>query len=308
MQNVAIRMEGGLGDHLLANRFAAAIREKHPTSFITLFSDTEGNNSSANLLKYFFPSFYNKLEIIPYRKNKNHQIASQFGIETYPADINNLPDDFIEKFKKADRFYDLHIDSLNWLNQDFDWLRYYYFFPKPEKINSTEYKTPSDNYILCHLYSRPDSPYNLDKNYVIELINNLKQILDVVIITQEEHKAYYQEVFNLNGVHITTPNLKECFYLASKCKSFIGIDSGIRYMPYHFSKPVFVFSKYCNSYGSVAPSHLIRWLLFEKNVFPVNFDTHIVASIINNNLLNPASALFPEYLSNVNSAIINRKF
>ena len=308
MQNVAIRMEGGLGDHLLANRFAAAIREKHPNSSITLFSDTEGNNSSAELLSYFFPSFYDKFEIIPNRKNKNHQITSQFGIETYPADINNLPDDFVEKFKKADKFYDLHIDSLNWLNQDFDWLRYYYFFPKPEKTSDIEYKIPCDKYILCHLYSRLDSPYNLDKNYVMDLIKNLREILDVVIITQVEHKAYYEEVFNLNRVHITTPNLKECFYLASKCKSFIGIDSGIRYIPYHFSKPVFVFSKYCNNYGSVTPSHLIRWLLFEKNVFPINFDIHIIASIVNNNLLNPASALFPEYLSNVNSAIINRKF
>ena len=308
MTSVALRMEGGLGDHLLANRFAASIREAHPNSFITLFSDTEGNSSSANLLSHFFPNFYNKVEIIPYRKNKNHQITSQFGTELYPADINNLPDEFLEKFNKADKFYDLHIDSLAWLSQDFDWLRYYYFFPKPKTPCETNYNVPSGKYILCHLYSRPDSPYNLDKSYVIELINSLKQLLDVVIITQDEHKSYYSEVFNSDRVHITTPNLKECFYLASKCQSFIGIDSGIRYIPYHFSKPVFVFSKFCRSYGSVAPSHLIRWLLFGKNVFPVNFNINIVSDIISNTLLSPASMLFPEYSSNVDSAIVNRKF
>lgn len=304
--NIAIRTEGGLGDHLLANRFSAAIREKYPTSFITLFSDTQGNPSSANLLFDFFPYIYNKTEVISCRKNKNFKIKSQFGTEIYPAHINNLPDNFIEKFNKSDKFYDLHIDSLSWLKQDFDWLRYYYFFPKPENIYDISYNIAPDKYILCHLYSRPDSPYNLDKNYVINLINNLKQILNVIIITQEEYKNYYSEVFNSDKVYITTPNLKECFYLAAKCEIFIGIDSGIRYIPYHFSKPVFVFSKYCRDFGSVAPSHLIRWLLFEKNVFPINFDIEKVTTIIQNNLTNPAYSLFPEYISNIDSVIVNR--
>lgn len=306
MHEVAIRMEGGLGDHLLANRFACSIREKYPHSNITLFSDTEGNDSSSKIISKLFPSFYDQVEVIPSRKNRNYQITTQFGTETYPADLNNLPDEFIEKFKKYDKFYDLHIDSLKWLNQDFDWLRYYYFFPKPQIDLIKSSHNNYGKYILCHLYARPDSPYNLDQLYAIELIKRLSNITNIVIITQEPHLDFYKEIAHHKNIFITTPNLEECFSLASECEIFIGIDSGIRYIPYHFSKPVFVFSKYCHKYGSVAPSHLIRWLIFNKNVFPMNFEIKIVERIINNCYENFSSQLFPEYLENLDSIIVNR--
>lgn len=304
--NIAVRLEGGLGDHLLGNRFVAAIKESNPDSKITLYSDTEGNPNSSSLIMKLFPFFYEKCEVIPNRNSKEFAIETQFGKENYPAHIDNLPTEYLEKFKKADKFYDLHIDSLKWLKYDFDWLRYYYFFSKPQ-IQINNKNLFDGKYILCHLYSRPNSPYNLHKNYTIELIKKLSHITNVVIITQEEYKNFYQEVFGILNVLITTPNLEECFELASGCQAFIGIDSGIRYIPYHFSKPVFVFSKYCQEYGLVAPSHLVRWLIFQKNVFPVNFDLTNVIKIINNSLENPLSILFPEYLEQINRIAVNRQ-
>jgi hypothetical protein len=230
-----------------------------------------------------------------------------FGEEPYPAHIDNLPDDTLQAIKNCDIFYDLHIDGLKWLNYDFDWLRYYYFFPRPQIELKQKY---NEKYIMAHLYSRPDSPYNLDQRYVIDLLTKLSEIKDhkVVVVTMEQHKEYYQELFNNPNVIIdTSDNVFDIFQIAAGCSAFIGIDSGIRYIPYHFSKPTFVFSKYCNQYGLVAPSHLVRWLIFEKNVFPIEFDISLVTYILSNCIKNPASQLLPQYTSGVDKVVVDRK-
>jgi hypothetical protein len=305
--NISIRLEGGLGDHLLGNRFVHAIKDKHPEASLQLFSDTENNSSSINILKKLFPSLYKNTTTVASRKDKNYKISTRFGIETYPAHINNLPDDILKEINKSDKFYDLQIDGLKWLNYDFDWLRYYYFFPKPQINIGTKYE---ESYIMTHLYSRPNSPYNMDQAYVIDLLKKIPKLLNqkVLVLTTDEHKDYYKDIFNDDSIIIdTSDNLLDVFRIAQGCSLFLGIDSGIRYIPYHFSKPVFVFSKYCNSYGSVAPSHLIRWLLFQKNVFPINFNTNILLQIINNCISNKAYQLFPEYLQDIDSIIVNRR-
>ena len=305
--DIAIRLEGGLGDHLLSNRFVHAIREKYPKEQFSIYSDTENNPHSINILKTLYPTIYTNTKVVGNRKDKNFKIRSQFGEEIYPSHINNLPDETLIDFKKHHKFYDLQIDALKWLNYDFDWLRYYYFFPKPQIDIEKKYE---ESYIMAHLYSRPDSPYNLNQNYVIDLLNKIPIYSNqkVLVLTTKDHESYYKNIFNNSNIIIdTADNLLDVFRIAKGCSLFIGIDSGIRYIPYHFSKPVFVFSKYCNTYGSVAPSHLIRWLLFQKNVFPVNFDSNIVLQIINNCISNPASQLFPEYLKDIDNIVVNRK-
>lgn len=305
--NIAIRLEGGLGDHLLGNRFVHAVKDKHPEADLQIFSDTENNNSSINILKNLFPSLYKNTTTVAYRKDKNHKIFTKFGTEIYPAHINNLPDDILKEISKSDKFYDLQIDGLKWLDYDFDWLRYYYFFPKPQINVGAKYE---EGYIMTHLYSRPDSPYNMDQTYVIDLLKKIPALLNqkVLVLTTEEHKDYYKDIFNNPSIIVdTSDNLFDVFRIAQGCSLFLGIDSGIRYIPYHFSKPVFVFSKYCSSYGSVAPSHLIRWLLFQKNVFPINFNINTLLQIINNCISNKAYQLFPEYLQNIDSIIVNRR-
>jgi hypothetical protein len=305
--NIAVRLEGGLGDHLLGNRFIHAIKDKYPNSDLHVFSDTENNPNSINVLKALFPNIYNNTTVVGQRKDKNYKINSMFGEESYPAHIDNLPDDTLQAIKNCDIFYDLHIDGLKWLNYDFDWLRYYQFFPRPQIELKQKY---NEKYIMAHLYARPDSPYNLDQRYVIDLLTKLSQIKDykIVVVTMEQHKDYYQDLFNSPNIIIdTADNVFEIFQIAAGCSAFIGIDSGIRYIPYHFSKPTFVFSKYCSEYGLVAPSHLIRWLIFEKNVFPMGFDINIVADILNNCIQNSASQLFPQYTSGIDRIVVDRK-
>lgn len=301
---IAIRLEGGLGDHLLGNRFVHAIREKYPQNKLHIFSDTENNPNSINLLKTLFPSIYLNCSVLGKRQNPNYKIQSIFGEEVYPAHINNLPEPFLQDVATYEKFYDLHIDGLKWIKYDFDWLRYYYFFPKPEINLVSPYE---GRYIMAHLYARPDSPYNLEQQYIISLLKKLSELNKIIIITMQEHKNFYSEIFNNDNIIIDCANnVLDIFKIASGCELFIGIDSGIRYIPYHFGKPVFVFSKYCSEYGNVAYSHLIRWLIFQNNVFPLHANIEDVNTIINNVIKNKCFALYPYLPNNIEKYIVDR--
>lgn len=301
---IAIRLEGGLGDHLLGNRFVHAIKEKYQPNKLHIFSDTEGNLNSIKVLQNLFPSIYKNITVLGKRIHPNYKIQSIFGEEVYPAHINNLPEEFLKEIKSYDKFYDLHIDGLKWLKADFDWLRYYYFFPKPEVNLVSPY---NGSYIMAHLYARPDSPYNLEQWYTVALLQKLGETNKIVIITTEEHQEFYSDLFNHPNIIIDCANnVIDIFKIASSCELFIGIDSGIRYIPYHFGKPVFVFSKYCKEYGNVAYSHLIRWLIFEKNVLPMHYQIDKVYKIITNVLRNKSFALYPNLPNNIEEYIVDR--
>jgi hypothetical protein len=302
---INVRMEGGFGDHLAANRFIPAILEKYPSGQIKLFSDTENNGKSLKTLLKLFPDFYERGgEVIAKRASKNFNITSQFGEENYPCAIENQLNETIEKMvNQCDLFYDLHIDGLKWMYHDYDWLRYYFHFPRPKG-----FEIKNNNFVLCHLYARPNSVYNLEQWYVESLLKELSKTINIKIITEESYIDYYSNLKNIENIEILTPNILEIFNLASQCSLFIGIDSGIRYVPYHFSKPTFVFSKYCSGIGSVAYSHLIRWLIFKNQVLPIHYDINKTLKIINNSLNNEACYLFPEIIDNFDLHVVNRKY
>lgn len=303
---INVRLEGGLGDHLLGNRFIPAILEKYPNAEIKAFSDTENNPRSLDLILKCFPSFYKRGgEVIKERKTKEFIVTSQFGTENWPSCLLNQKDETIQKMvNECDKFFDLSVDTLKWISKDFDWLRYYYFFPKPQIETTAKYKF---NYILTHLYARPDSPYCLDKKYVIDLLSKLSEKQKVVVLIEEKYKDYYSELFNNYHIEIDTSNdLMEIFNLAANCSAFIGMDSGIRYMPYHFSKPTFVFSSACKQYGQLLPSHSIRWLLNARNVLPMHTEINAVCNLLDNCCSNPVYSLFPEIPEKIENYIVDR--
>ena len=106
---IAARMEGGIGDHLLSNRFVHAIRDKHPDSEICIFSDTENNPNQMALLSKLWPSIYKNYKVLGKRKDANFKIKSAFGNETYPSHISNMAEGFDQEILNFDKFYDLHI-------------------------------------------------------------------------------------------------------------------------------------------------------------------------------------------------------
>ena len=308
---VSIRLEGGIGDHLLANRFVGAIKEKHPDAQLNFYSDTENNHKQINLLKHAWPSIYtnNNCRVIESRKSKNFKVKTQFGEEIYNCHLDNIPDEYNRLFNDSDYFYNLCIDNLDWLNYTFDWKRYFYFFPRPEiNIKLPDIK---DSYILTHLLPRPNSDHNIEQWYAIELIKKLlKSGKQVVSVCQTEYMNFYKDIVDLNDPNfkLTDCSLEEFFILSQACSAFIGVDSGLRYFPLHYGKPTYVFSKYCQQPFQAWPSHILRWLVFEKYTLPMHYDVNYVTALIINSSAHPASSFFPEYGNKIENSIIQRYY
>ena len=62
--NIAVRLEGGLGDCLLGNRFVPAIKEKYKEASITAYIDSEGKTFQKEGLSILYPSMYKNINII----------------------------------------------------------------------------------------------------------------------------------------------------------------------------------------------------------------------------------------------------
>lgn len=290
MKNILVRFEGGLGDCLLENRFLFAIKEKYPNDNIKIVFDTDGNPNQENVMKQLWPNIYCNSETLPKRKSDNFFSDTIFGKQHRLCDIGNSPDVLHEMVSLSDIFYDLHIEALKWLRYDFDWLRYYWFFPKPTKkaYDISKFELP-DDFVLMHLYARPDSQENLSQEYSKALINEVAKKHSVVCVCLKEYFPFYDGC----NCKLIDPTFVECFDIAEKAKCFIGMDSGIRYIPLHCSKPTFLLSKHCREYKRNDIPHEVRWMLFERNCFPVNTDPSQISIIIDNMYKNTACWLYP---------------
>jgi len=306
-------MEGGIGDFLCANRFVPSILSKNKGAELTLFANTDHNPKSAELLLKLWPSSYKGGYKLVTRKSPEFKVTSQFGTESIPALFNNLIEDDQKLIKSADKWYNLHIDGLEWLYADFNYLHNYYQFPEPE-LSLANYLTPfaEGNYVMAHLAARKGGAHELEdwhlKRFLTDFIRKTEH--NLVVVTTEECRSLYDEVKDNPRVFICNPDLIDTFKIAKQCKMFIGVDSGIRYIPLHFGKPSFVFTKYSQSIGQASHSHLIRWLIFGKYCLPLNYNTGEVMQLINNIYKHPAYGLFPNtpqqyQLENI---IVERKF
>ena len=206
-----------------------------------------------------------------------------------------------------DKFYDLHIDSLEWLNHDYNWFKTFNLFPSPESKPKRKVKLPEE-FILAHLYARDGADSNMEGWYINKLIKNITQDFHLVVLYDEQSKHKYSSLMEEKAKNLSflSLSLEEIFYASSKCIAFFGIDSGVRYIPYHLGKPTFTFSKYCEQYGTVQYSYLIRWLFNEKFVFPLHYDIKSASRIIKNTLRNPAYKLYPFLLDNIEKLVAQR--
>ena len=110
----------------------------------------------------------------------------------------------------------------------------------------------------------------------------------------------------IDRLHFMDETVISIFDISSRCTAMLAIDSGIRYIPYHYGKPVFTFSKYCTQYGVVQYSYLIRWLLNDRYVLPLHYDISGASTMLKNCLRNPAYRLYPHLLDNIEKLVAQR--
>lgn len=300
---ISVHFEGGLGDHLCANRFIPAIKEYHKNCEIIAFSNTENNFSQKNLLELCYPSFYKEIKVIPDKKYKKFVVNTQFGEDNFYGSLDNLKDDVKKQMESYDVFYDLHIDSLKFLDYSFDWYRYFYFWPKPE-IGCKRSKQ-----ICLHLLSGTSTGHILEKWYIEYLVNNIcKKFPDykIIGITTENVKHSFDNIKNFN-FKLFIGDLKEIIKIIGSSEIMISTDSGLRYIAMGYSIPVITFSQQSTQPYSALPSHTIRWLNQPHLCFPLNYDGSVIVNLIGKILSNKGYALVP-YLNDFDNQCVRRKF
>jgi len=247
---------------------------------------------------------YEDIKIIPCKKYSKIVIDSQFGREeTFIGAIENVPDEIRSEMESYDRFYDLHIDSLKFTTYDFDWLRHFYTFPKPETVISG----PGD-YVLFHLASNLSDVHQLEKWYSKRLVEQCSKFIKCKLIVTDKTKDFLIDILSLPNIETIEGNLEEISKEIGAARAFVGIDSGLKYIAYAFSVPVICFSKHSTQPYRVLPSHKIRWMPFETDCFPLNFDTSCISKTLEAILENKAASIIPYSAAGFDNIAIFRKY
>lgn len=289
--DINVRLEGGAGDCLLGHRFCCAIKDKYPDASIKAYIDSEGKTFQKDLLEILYPTFYKEINVIPNKKFKKLVIDSQFGQESYLGALENVPDEWLTYMVHGcDKFYDLHIDSLKWLNYDFDWLRYYRFFPKPELPKKI---ILGDKYAVFHLVSNTKNDHGLEQFYINRLIDATSKFIKVKLISTPDVRHFYSEFEKHPNVEILDVKLKEACEIISGAEVMFSIDSGLKYIGYAYSIPTLCMSRQVSAPSQPFPSHQLRWMPFPETCFPLNYDAVHISHILKRIVDNKGYALFP---------------
>jgi ADP-heptose:LPS heptosyltransferase len=303
--NIAVRLEGGLGDCLLGNRFVSAIKDKYKNAQVTAYIDSEGKTFQKEALEILYPSMYKEIKVIPNKKYKEFWVDCQFGIDNYYGALENVPDNIRNEMESYDKFYDLHIDSLKWTNYDFDWLRYFYYFPRPEIDFKNKY---NQKYVIFHLASNNlKNAHRMEEWYIEHLISKVSQDYKCLIISTKETRHFLQKLEKINNTQLVEGGLEEISSLINFASCFVCIDSGLKYIAHACSVPVYCFSQQSLAPHNVLPSHKIRWLIHPEHNFPLHYDLNYISNLIINTCHTPALNLIP-YVNNFELQAVKREY
>ncbi len=306
IKRINLRLEGGLGDHLLATRFVVAIKEKYPEARIKGYCDTNGKTFQRDALQSAYGHLFDELVVIPSKKFKEFWVDCQFGTDNFYGALENVPDDVRKEMTEdCDKFYDLHIDGLKWMNYDFDAMRYFYFFPRPN-IGDVKYENGSSlgDYVVMHLHSSTSKGHILEQFYIDGLIKKISEFTKVILISTPEDNHLYNHLEN-DKVGIFNGPVEQVFTVIGNAKAMISTDSGFRYIAYGCNVPVITFSANCMAPGQVPLSHQLRWLMFTSQILPLNYSFTFVAKVIKNILSNKGYGLVP-FVQDFDRELVNR--
>ena len=282
---ISVRFEGGLGDHLLGNRLIPAIIEKHPESEIHLFSDTNESSFQSEVLNNLY-NFYTSTTLLK-RKNPNYSILSQFGKENFPAHLDNINEEQKKYMLSFDKFYNLHIDWLGWLDYDFRWQSYFNSFPLPH--NKVEDFKHEKSFIILHIASdNKGNNHRMSKSYIHNIISKCIKDHDVLVLSTPSTEDFVNSVTpKIPGVSILEDDIHKVISACKSCAGIFAIDSAIKYFGYTFNKPTLCWAKECSNPHSCPTSFKMRWLTFPLLMFPLEYDYNYMwqsmSNLINNN-------------------------
>jgi hypothetical protein len=302
---ISIRLEGGIGDHLCAIRFLPAIKEIYEDAEFYGFSDTENNFAAKNIIETLWPTLFRNIDVIPTKKDKNRVMKHQFGQEKYIASFDNIPDDYqIKILNNYDKFYDLHIDGLHWLNYDFNWSKYFYNFLTPG-IDLGK-KNIIKNQIAINLYSDSNSSNLLNQQYVENLLHQLSAKYSLIILATKSNAHFYNNCKNY-GTIVVDDIINVCKIIQNS-QLFLTIDSGLKFLGYSLCTPTINFLAQIKEYGQLPLHQYIRWNPFIWSVIPLHYDIPKVKQLAETYIHLNTNLLPSIPLNIIDNILVNRKF
>lgn len=273
---IAIRFEGGVGDHICAFRFLPAIKDLYPDAKFYGYSDTEGNSQPSNFINTFWPNYLEDIKVIPSKKRKPFLVKSQFGIENFIGAFENIPDDISNEIQYSyDKFYDLHIDGLKWLRYDFNWSKYFFSFPEPTVPIQ---KLDMPNTICVNLYSDANASNRMEQSYVINLIKEISKSYNIVIVATENNARFYEPCKDFAS--IICPDLIGLAEIVRSSLLFLTLDSGPKFLGYCLGTPTINYSAQLREYLQLPIHQIIRWQPFAYSTIPIYNDIAHTLSLI----------------------------
>lgn len=306
LSRINVRLEGGVGDLILASRFLLAVREMYPDSFVSVFISNDANKKYNGFFArhwgYLFDGYEDEVEI----NDREFQITSQFGQEKWTAAFENIKEEWRTKMLDCDRFYNFHLDALDFTSaKDIAWQKFLKCVPRPENVEVKEI-IPS-NTIILNLYAREGHSSAISKENANAIIGALRGSNNVIVLAPSEDvkESFYSEHKDL--VRVT--DLEETLGLISQCALGVSLDSGIRCMFYSFGKPCLTLCSLVKAPFQVPTSHVIRWYPWTEHMLPVDMKPLYVALLAENILENPLCGLYPNIEpKNIDNVLIKRKY
>ena len=256
---IGIIMYGGIGDHLLANRFVPAILNYHKQNKVELLRPYLNNldefpgKNYPDFMMESFSNFYSGYKYI--KKNKS----------THPdiwIDMQSTTDEF-DEFNEYDIIYNLVPDTLAWLKYEhLEIEKYFANFPSPH----LNLKDNNQNYIFFHPAAREDKTKDMVLNIeqAKSIVNFFKEKGERLICPLSNSNKFLIDFCNEINLEFYECDLIKMWQFSKNCKFSICCDSAPKYFPFHFSKPNLTLT---NLYSE---PFLIRWVLNPRSAMPLN--------------------------------------
>ena len=303
---ISVKFEGGLGDHILANRFVPAILETYPGAEIHLFSDTNESSFQSDVITSLY-NFYKEVHLVK-RKSEKYEILSQFGKENYPPHPPNLDDEQREYMESFDKFYNLHIDWLQWMDYEFPWQKYFSFFPTPH--SDIKNFNHDKDYIILHIASdNRGNNHRMSKEYIHSIIKKCTKEYDVFLLSTDSTDDFVRKVCpDIDGVFVLKENINTVISACKSASGIFAIDSAIKYFGYTFNVPTLCWAKESTAAHSCPTSFKMRWLTFPLLTFPLEHDSNYMWGAMNN-LINNNNNIFCPHLQEpeLSNTLIRRR-
>jgi Glycosyltransferase family 9 (heptosyltransferase) len=258
---VAVRLEGGIGDHLLGMRVLSFIKKRYPAHKILVYSDCAGN--AAQLQVAAMSPHVNS--VIPIFQERSRVTMSTLG------ELTNIDDKYLDVMTKADVFIDGHskflfLDASICLD-----VPYYEILSSRPQLNI---RTEDMNRAMEILGAKSGLRYiaiNFGKYNAQAWRSNLPNLRRLVFDLLEDHQVYilnmFSRVFDFPHwpdtermerrkqiIELSEVNAEICEWsdrifpivdekittvaaLLKRCSYFIGVDNGIKHLAWALDIP-----------------------------------------------------------------------